>query len=80
MIKKLQQFLRPERGRRSIRRQFNSPLLDKQREDVFVLMHQQKEACADPPAVTSPGESDEALDAVPEPTRRRVGSLPCPNE
>ncbi|MCU1569031.1 MAG: hypothetical protein JWQ56_3968 [Pseudarthrobacter sp.] len=41
MIKKLQQFLRPERGRRSSRRQFNSPLLEKRREDVFVLMHQQ---------------------------------------
>jgi hypothetical protein len=41
MIKKLQQFLRPQRRRRTSRRQFNSPLLEKRREDVFVLMHQQ---------------------------------------
>jgi hypothetical protein len=41
MIKKLQQFLLPRRVRRSNPRQFNSPLLEKQREDVFVLMHQQ---------------------------------------
>ncbi|MDQ0693369.1 hypothetical protein QF047_004329 [Arthrobacter sp. W4I7] len=41
MIKKLQQLLLPKRGRRRSRAQFNRPLLDKQREDVFVLMHQQ---------------------------------------
>ena len=41
MIKKLQQLLLPKRGRRRSRGQFNSPLLEKQREDVFVLMHQQ---------------------------------------
>lgn len=40
MIKKLQQFLLPQRGKRSSRRQFNRPLLEKQREDVFVLLHQ----------------------------------------
>jgi hypothetical protein len=41
MIKRLQQLLLPIRGRRRSRSQFNSPLLEKQREDVFVLMHQQ---------------------------------------
>lgn len=40
MIKKIQQFLLPQRGKRSSRRQFNRPLLEKQREDVFVLLHQ----------------------------------------
>ncbi|MDQ0871165.1 hypothetical protein QFZ70_003638 [Arthrobacter sp. V1I9] len=41
MIKKLQQLLSPSRRRRSSRWQFNRPLLEKQREDVFLLMHQQ---------------------------------------
>jgi hypothetical protein len=41
MIKRLQQFLLPARGRRTSRRQFNRPLLEKQREDVYVLLHQQ---------------------------------------
>jgi hypothetical protein len=41
MIKKLQRFLSTSRGKRSSRRQFNRPLLEKQREDVFLLIHQQ---------------------------------------
>jgi hypothetical protein len=41
MIKKLQKLLSPSRRRRSSRRQFNRLLLEKQREDVFLLMHQQ---------------------------------------
>jgi hypothetical protein len=41
MIKRLQKLLSPSRRRRSSRRQFNRPLLEKQREDVFLLMHQQ---------------------------------------
>jgi hypothetical protein len=40
MIRKLQRFLSTSRGKRS-RRQFNRPLLEKQREDVFLLIHQQ---------------------------------------
>jgi hypothetical protein len=41
MIKKLQKLLFPALRRRSGSRQFNRPLLERQREDVFVLMHQQ---------------------------------------
>lgn len=41
MIKKLQKLLSASHRRRSSRRQFNRPLLEKQREDVFLLMHQQ---------------------------------------
>lgn len=41
MIKKLQKLLSPSRRIRSSRWQFNRPLLEKQREDVFLLMHQQ---------------------------------------
>jgi hypothetical protein len=40
MIKKLQRFLSTSRGKRSSRRQFR-PLLEEQREDVFLLIHQQ---------------------------------------
>lgn len=41
MIKKLQKLLSPLCGRCSSRMPFNRPLLEKQREDVFLLMHQQ---------------------------------------
>ncbi|WP_159823544.1 hypothetical protein [Arthrobacter sp. 9AX] len=40
MIKKFQQFLLPKRGRHSRPRPFNRPLLEKHREDVYVLLHQ----------------------------------------
>lgn len=40
-MKKFRKLLLPARGRRSGRRLINEPLLEKQREDVFVLMHQQ---------------------------------------
>ncbi|MFP5366449.1 MAG: hypothetical protein ACLGIS_06275 [Actinomycetes bacterium] len=41
MIKKLQRFLFRVTAGGSSRRHFNRPLLEKQREDVFALMHQQ---------------------------------------
>jgi hypothetical protein len=41
MIKRLRKFLLAAPARRSSRRKFNRQLLEKQREDVFVLMHQQ---------------------------------------
>ncbi|GKV71968.1 hypothetical protein NCCP2145_13490 [Pseudarthrobacter sp. NCCP-2145] len=40
-MKKFRELLLPAQGRRSSRRKFNEDLLEKQREDVFVLMHQQ---------------------------------------
>jgi hypothetical protein len=40
-MKKFRKLLLPVQGRRSTRRKFNETLLEKQREDVFVLMHQQ---------------------------------------
>ena len=40
-MEKFRKLLLPAQGRRSIRRKFNETLLEKQREDVFVLMHQQ---------------------------------------
>lgn len=40
-MKKFRKLLLPAQGRRSGRRLINEPLLEKQREDVFVLMHQQ---------------------------------------
>jgi hypothetical protein len=40
-MKKFRKLLLPAQGRRSSRRKFNEILLEKQREDVFVLMHQQ---------------------------------------
>ena len=40
-MKKFRELLLPAQGQRSSRRKFNEDLLEKQREDVFVLMHQQ---------------------------------------
>ncbi|WP_189337550.1 hypothetical protein [Arthrobacter sp. AFG7.2] len=40
-MRKFREFLLPSQGRRSSRKKFNEPLLEKQRDDVFVLMHQQ---------------------------------------
>ncbi|MCD5341099.1 hypothetical protein LR392_02515 [Arthrobacter sp. AK04] len=40
-MKKFRKLLLPAQGRRITRRKFNETLLEKQREDVFVLMHQQ---------------------------------------
>lgn len=40
-MKKFRKLLLPAQGRRSGRSLINEPLLEKQREDVFVLMHQQ---------------------------------------
>ena len=40
-MRKFRKLLLPAQGRRSGRRLINEPLLEKQREDVFLLMHQQ---------------------------------------
>lgn len=40
-MRKFRKLLLAAQGRRSSPRKFNEALLEKQREDVFVLMHQQ---------------------------------------